>query len=276
MNSSPYAADIQGCLREQACGSGRVTSLARFFAEYASWMLGCGATCARITKNMERMAATASMTVDLIILPSHVMVTVTDTGSPEGEACCHSHSIAKVAVSYDLITRLSKLSWDVAEHRISLHEARWVFRRMIHTPGYNRWGVMLLVALANASFCRLFGGDIAAMTIVALATAAGYSLKLMLLERHLDMKPVFIFCSFLSVVIAGIAGKIAATAAPEIAIGTSVLYLIPGIPYINSVNDLIDGHYICAYSRFVSALLLTACIALGLTAGLLCLHIKIL
>ncbi len=253
----------------------RLTRITRFFAEYASWMLGCGATCARISKNMERMAATVRLTVDLIILPSHVMVTVTEAGSNEGEACCHSHSIVKVAVSYDLITRLSKLSWDVAEKRITMEAARWVFRRLVHARAYNPWWVMLLVSVANASFCRLFGGDPAAMLIVAIATAAGYSLKLVLLHNRLDIKPTFIFCAFLSVIITGAACRMGLTATTEVALGTSVLYLIPGIPYINGVNDLIDGHYICAYSRFVYALLLTACIALGLTAGFLCMNLKI-
>ena len=49
---------------------------------------------------------------------------------------------------------------------------------------------------------------------------------------------------------------------------TSVLYLIPGVPYINSASDLIDGHYLCSFSRFVDACVLTACLSIGLCAAI--------
>lgn len=257
------------------CKCSRLARVTRYLAEYASWMLGCGATCTRITKNMERMAATVNLSVDLIIFPAHVMVTASESGRDDGEAYCHSHAIAHVPVSYDLITRLSKLSWDVAEGRLSLEESQWAFRRLIRARPYNRWGVMVLVALANMSFCRIFGGDPGAMAAVALATAAGYSLKLLLVSQKLDLKLTVIFCSLLSALIAGGACKLGLTSTPEVALGTSVLYLIPGIPYINSVHDMIAGHFICSYSRMMSALLLTACIAIGLTVGFVCMDFKV-
>ena len=61
---------------------------------------------------------------------------------------------------------------------------------------------------------------------------------------------------------------------PEIALATSVLYLIPGIPYINSVSDLLDGHYISSFGRFMNALVLTACLSAGLCGGLLLMNIN--
>ena len=57
------------------------------------------------------------------------------------------------------------------------------------------------------------------------------------------------------------------TDTPDIALGTSVLYLVPGIPYINSVSDLIHGHLLCCISRFIEASVLTACLGIGLSVG---------
>ena len=62
---------------------------------------------------------------------------------------------------------------------------------------------------------------------------------------------------------------------PELALGASVLYLIPGIPYINSVSDMIDNHHLCAFARFMNAVILTVCIAIGLTGGFLIMNIRL-
>ena len=55
---------------------------------------------------------------------------------------------------------------------------------------------------------------------------------------------------------------------PEIALGTSVLYLIPGVPYINAISDIIGRHYLCALSRFMDACVLTCCLSAGLCIGM--------
>lgn len=60
----------------------------------------------------------------------------------------------------------------------------------------------------------------------------------------------------------------------DIALGTSVLYLVPGIPYINSVSDLIHGHLLCCISRFIHASMLTACLGIGLSLGILIMNIS--
>ena len=55
----------------------------------------------------------------------------------------------------------------------------------------------------------------------------------------------------------------------EVAIATSVLYLIPGVPLINGVIDIVEGHILIGFSRLINALLLIICIAIGLSATLL-------
>ena len=51
------------------------------------------------------------------------------------------------------------------------------FRTIVGQPYGNNFNILWLTSLANASFCRLFGGDAAAMGVVFFATAAGYFLK---------------------------------------------------------------------------------------------------
>ncbi|MDE6367835.1 MAG: threonine/serine exporter family protein, partial [Muribaculaceae bacterium] len=129
--------------------------------------------------------------------------------------------------------------------------------------------VLFLVALANASFCRLFGGDLAAMAVVFMATLSGFMVKQLLIKHHADVRLTVIFCAFISGVLGATALLFSLGATPKIALATSVLYLVPGIPFINSFSDMLYRHYICAFSRFVDALVLTCCLSIGLCAAML-------
>ena len=45
--------------------------------------------------------------------------------------------------------------------------------------------------------------------------------------------------------------------------------LVPGVPLINGVIDIVEGHILIGCSRLINALLLIICIAIGLSATLL-------
>ena len=243
-----------------------------FLSDYASWLLACGATCIRVEINVRRMAGRWNMEPEMTILPSHIHITVWNRDRS------HSYSnnvrLRHTGISFDINTRLSKLSWAVADGKTSFAEARREFEEIVRVRPANPWMVWLLASLANMSFCRLFGGDFAAMLIVLCGTLAGYKLKQVMLEDGRDVRFTFFCCAFFSSVI-GAAGYVFHWGdTPEIALATSVLYLIPGIPYINSVSDLLDGHYICSFSRFMNAAVLTACLSAGLCGGLLLMNIQ--
>ena len=56
---------------------------------------------------------------------------------------------------------------------------------------------------------------------------------------------------------------------PESAMATSVLYLVPGVPLINGIIDIIEGHVLAGVSRLINALLLIVCLSLGLLCAML-------
>ena len=55
----------------------------------------------------------------------------------------------------------------------------------------------------------------------------------------------------------------------EITLATSPLFLVPGVPLINGVIYIMEGHVLMGVSRLVNAMLLIVCIAVGLSATLL-------
>ena len=112
------------------------------------------------------------------------------------------------------------------------------------------------------------------MLIVFISTLAGYRLKQVMLEDKRDVRLTFLCASFFSAALSAGGHIFGIGATPEIAVSTSVLYLIPGVPYINAVSDMLDRHYLCAFSRFTDAVILTVCLSAGLCAGLFMLGLK--
>lgn len=242
-----------------------------FLSHYAVWLLGCGATCIRLEKNVRRMAHAFGKEVELTIMPRHVHMTV--YGRNKEEMFTSIDTVLHTAISFDINTRLSELSWEVADRKIGFAEAKARFEDIIGSNSGNKWVVLLLVTLANASFCRLFGGDWISMGMVGVATLVGFYLKQLLLGHGLDVRVTVFVCAFLSSILGATCALFGWGTTPNIAIGTSVLYLVPGIPFLNSFSDMLYCHYICAFSRFVDALILTGCLSVGLCCGMLLMNI---
>lgn len=247
-----------------------VKEVGRFLASYADLLFASGSTCIRLEKNSRRIARAADMEADVMILPHHIQVRVTDS---HGNVTTNMTDIKERPNSFLINAELSRLSWAIADGHVTIGHAARQLHRIANTPRVTPWVELLLVALANASFCRLFGGDLCAMAIVFIATAAGYALKQLLMQRKVDFRIVVVCCSFLSAIIASADTIFSLGTTPQVAIGTSVLYLVPGIPFINSFCDMLDRHYICAFGRLMNAVVTTACLSVGLCMAMMVMHI---
>lgn len=253
-------------------GQPTAREVAIFIAEYASWLWASGATCIRIEKNVFRMQKAFGVDADVSIMPRHIHVTAWNQERSESFSIVRRN--LKSLISFDINTQMSKLSWDVADERCSFQEALQRFEEIKQTKPASPTMVLLLASLANASFCRLFGGDLISMLLVFVSTLCGYRMKQTLLEERIDVRFVFLCSSFVSAVISAGAHLFGWGETPEIALASSVLYLIPGIPYINAVSDMLDGHYICSFCRLMDGLVLTVCLSIGLCCGLFLMNLN--
>ncbi len=241
--------------------------IAMFLATYCARLLACGATCMRLEKNASRIAAVYGKDIEVTTMPRHVQISLWDAG--HANCTIAIEPVGAPAISFDINTRLSRLSWDIADGKTNFAGARRRFDAIIHSPSGAVRPLILLVVLANAAFCRLFGGDPVAMGIVAVATFAGFYLKQVLTAARIDSRVVVAACAFVSAVLGATDSLFAIGTTPAVALGTSVLYLVPGIPLINSFSDAIYRHYLCALSRFTDAVVTTCCLSAGLCAAML-------
>lgn len=237
---------------------------AMFLAEYASTLMAVGAQTSRIQLNTVRIARSFGYKVNLLIFPKTLSITLLDNENS------HTYTYIKktpaIPLNFKINMKLSELSWQAFDEKLPLKELWRRFKSIVMEKRESRWTVLLLVSFANACFCRLFDGNLTSMAIVWVATFVGFYIRQELTRRGLNQLAVFVICAFVSTMI-GVSDFVYFHGGTEdMSLGTSMLYLVPGVPLINGVMDIVDHHVLDGIARLANACLLIICIAIGLSA----------
>lgn len=240
-------------------------SIGKFIAEYSAHLMGAGVHTSRVVRNTKRIGEAFDVNVKLSVFHKNIILTIVD--KKNNESCNEVIDIPSLPISFEHNSELSALSWEALDKRLSLKELTAKYNKIVSAPRIHPLFVLILVGCANASFCKLFGGDLCSMGIVFSATLVGFFLKQLMQERKINHYIIFIVSAFVASMCASIALIFDTTS--EIAIATSVLYLVPGVPLINGVIDVVEGYVLTGFARLVQASLLIVSIAIGLSFTLL-------
>ncbi|MDR2388253.1 MAG: threonine/serine exporter family protein [Tannerellaceae bacterium] len=245
--------------------SEEVKEIAAFIAEYAACLLGSGVHTSRVIRNSGRIGESLGVEIRMTTLHKTFVLTVSE--ETNGHSFTRVVDIPAFGVNFDFNASLSSLSWEAFDGRLPLETIRFRYGQILSRGLLSPWVVLGMVSLANAAFCKLFAGDWVAAGVVGLATAIGFFIRLEMQRRHINHFITFTLSAFVSSLCASLCLWLGHT--PEIALATSVLYLIPGVPLVNGVIDIVEGHTLTGFSRLIQAVLLVICIACGLSCSLL-------
>lgn len=241
--------------------------------DIASVLMSSGAHTMRIIQNVSRMAETFGYNLDLSVFQMSIMMTITSKEDSH-KLLTQVKKIQPLLLNFTIVSDVSALSWDTYDKKLPLHEVKEDFQRIISQKRMSKWLVLLLVSCANGAFCGLFGGDIYSIGLVFIATLVGFFLRQQMIGLHINHLVVFTTSAFVASLLAGMGYVFQLGNTPEIALASSVLYLIPGVPLINSILDIIEGHILTGIARLVNASSLIVCIAIGLFASMLILGLE--
>jgi uncharacterized membrane protein YjjP (DUF1212 family) len=240
-----------------------LVEVGEFIAEYASHMMGCGIHTSRVIRSSKRIAEAYGYRMQISVFQKSLILTLHDNETKEYHNAVVD--IPALPISFEHNSELSALSWETYDEHLSLEMLREKYKKIVTAPSIRPLSVLILAGFANASFCRLFGGDWISAGIVFLATMAGLFLK-QRMSAHLNHYIVIIVSAFVASLFASVSLLFDTTS--DIALATSVLFLVPGVPLINGVIDIIEGHTLTGFSRLTQASLLIVCIAIGLASTL--------
>lgn len=165
------------------------------------------------------------------------------------------------------VAAVNQLSREIVEGKHTIQDAYRILEEIRTMPGKKRWMQTLASGVGSAAFCIFFGGTFGDSLA---AFAAGICLYLYVL---------WISTPHLSKIVGNIGGGALVTVVccllylmgvgenlNFMMIGT-IMPLVPGVAFTNSIRDVADGDYISGSVRMLDALLVFFCIAIGVGIG---------
>lgn len=231
-----------------------------------------GADSLRVERNVLRLSRALNIeTTDIFISHNSIMITT----SWKNGFRTRIRNVQKHGVNFTIISAISKLSWKAKEGTLNSQEIRTELQRIENIKShYPRWMVILMVGLACAAFSKLFGGDWPIFAITLVAASTGMWLRQELVHREYNLYLVVIAVAFTASVIAGLANYFNWSAEPAIGLTASVLLLVPGVPMINSVKDIVYNYTMVGLTRAIIGIIISLSIAIGLILSMTIVGLK--
>lgn len=237
-----------------------------------SMLMISGANTTRILLSLYRYSAAMGYKAQTFITHRAIIMTLTDELTKE--------SITKVkripahGVNFKIISGLSRASWSALQEKWSIEQIENEVIRLQKLPHYPRLLILTLVSLAGSGFCNLFGGDWLDMTMAFVATFAGLFIRQEAVKMKFNPYISVFLGSFTASIVSSLSVYFEIGLKPELTLATSVLFLVPGVPLINSFTDIVDGNIINGIVRFANGFMIVLAIALGLFTAMALFHLS--
>ncbi len=222
----------------------------------------------RVTRNLLRVATFMGIPSDkfqMYINYTTILINV----SEEGRSLTKLKKCKNHGVNMNIIAGISNLSWQAIEKNYTLEQYEKELEALaLRKHNYPRWLVILGVGLACAGFCKLFGCDWPAFGITAVASAVAVFARQEMHHRQLNLYITVGVSALIAVAIACLGVFLNISQTPNHPVFASVLFLIPGVPLINSIDDMMDGYTIIGVTRAVIAFFTIGAISFGMIFSL--------
>ncbi len=134
-------------------------------------------------------------------------------------------------------------------------------------PSYPVWMVALGCGLGCGAFAVLRNGGPLEFAAAFCAAVLTQVLRVRLIKARLQPPPVTVICATVASSFALWFARAVGAPQPRIAIIASVLLLVPGVPLVTSLIDLLLGHLVAGVARGVYAVLLLIGIGIGVVVS---------
>ncbi|HEX3983625.1 MAG TPA: threonine/serine exporter family protein [Acidisoma sp.] len=156
----------------------------------------------------------------------------------------------------------------VEEGRLDLAAATARLDRLQHAPPlYNHYLVAAALGLTAASLSRLFGGDWSAFFACWIAAGLGTLARQNLGRRGFSPVVVSFLAAIVSGMLGGFGARLFGSLTPALCLVAPGMVIVPGVPLINGVQDMLRNHADVGMARLGFAFFVVAAIGLGLEAG---------
>ncbi len=243
----------------------KIKFVSEMLSEIAITLMMNGANTSRTMKNSQRIANALGYEADFFFSLSGAVLSVRNKESNEVHTIVRA--IPHVGVNFEIVSEISILSWRAIHESMDAESVNEQFKQIKKVKHYSKLSVWFFVGLAGASLSRILGGSWMEFFITFLATALGLMVRQVLIGKKFNIFIIFAAASFTAVSVVNIF-RISTGFDLNSAFAASVLFLIPGVPLINSFIDILEGYVILGIARGAYGSMLLLVIAMGLFLSL--------
>ena len=242
------------------------------------------ADTSRILRNMKRTADYLGLTEDKLhihITYNMLMVNYSDEEHSFSKfQRCNNHGTNMSAIS-----SISRLSWRAIREDYSLDKYEEEFEKIrSRKRNYNPWQVAIGAGFACGGFCVQFGCDWPAFFYASIAAILGFRLRMYLNSLGSNGYANIAVAAFVSTLLAWLSAYISM---PVVAdhlptwlasvlhsdtvwhpLLACALFIVPGVPLINFVSDMLDSHFEMGLNRALNTLLMVAAMSFGIAVAI--------
>lgn len=251
----------------------KAAEMANFILDIGVFLTASGAHSGRVWRNCKRIADRWGFHMNINPTFTGMLVSVWDENDRSNAVTLYK-TAPPHSVHFEILTLISHLSWRIADKEIDFEEALTELEKIKSKQNYHYGSIAFAVGVSCACLCILAGGDIKDAIMAMLGASFGSWGRYLVMKKQFNPFLSFILASFITTMIAGLDTILGIGQAPEVTLATAVLYLIPGVPLINSVIDLLEGYLSAALSRSLFAASILLCIAAGMTLSIMLLGIN--
>lgn len=235
--------------------------------EASTLLLESGAHCERINRNIQRIARSSIYDVEMLLSFTAVSVSVTNR-KDSTDTITANRSIRHHGAHFGILTDTSLLTWKLFDKEINLAELKERLDSIKSVPKHPTWLVRIFIGIACGCLCLLAGGDWIDGSFAFVASTIGLVVKQEMIKSGFNLMITILCSAFVTTLISGLDMLYNVGSSPESSVATSVLFLIPGVPLINSIIDLFEGYIPTGLARGAFGGFILLCIAVGMFLGM--------
>ena len=240
-------------------------------------LMASNADCARIMRNMKRCEAYLGLPEEYIHISLNfniIMVNLSD----------ETHSFSKYqrvdshCVEFTVISKISKMLWTAIREDWNLdrYEAELESLKHVHKQ-YSPWMIAVCAGFACGGFCVQFGCDWPAFFYASIPAILGFRLKMYLAKLHWNSYVGIAVSAFVATLICWLTTFISLDATlsstlpsflhsdtPYHPLMACTLFIVPGVPLINFVTDMVSNYVQVGLTRAIITLMMIIAMSFGI------------
>lgn len=244
-------------------------------------LMSSNADCPRIMRNMKRCEAYLGLPdeyIHIFLNYNIIMVNLSDG----------THSFSKYqrvdshCIEFTVISKISKMLWTAIREDWSLdrYEAELDALKHVHKQ-YSPWMIAVCAGFACGGFCVQFGCDWPAFFYASIPAILGFRLKMFLGKLHWNGYVGIAVSAFLATLLAWLTTFISLNPTlaadlpaflhsdtPYHPLMACTLFIVPGVPLINFVSDMVSDYVQVGLTRAVTTLMIILAMSFGIVLAI--------